>query len=171
MDSPAPGTKVLDMISDHVLEMDHVAIAVADLEAAVTWYTKGLGFKVLERRVTKGERTSMKSAVVKAGRAVVVLLQGIEPDSQVSRFVEHFGPGVQHLAFAVDDLDSALAAVRSVGGDSETPIIQDEGIRQAFLRRDPGSGVRIELIERRGGNFTDRSVQQLFLAFERLNLY
>lgn len=171
MESSAAGTKVLDAISDHVLEMDHVAIAVADLEAAVTWYSKGLGFKVLERRVTKGERTSMTSAVLKAGRAVVVLVQGIEPDSQVSRFVAHFGPGVQHLAFAVEDLDAALAAVRSVGGDSDTPIIQDEGIRQAFLRRDTGSGVRVELIERRGGNFTDRSVERLFRAFERQDLY
>jgi methylmalonyl-CoA epimerase len=171
MDSPAPTAKMLDTIADHVLEIDHVAIAVADLEVAVTWYREGLGFKVVERRVTRGERTSMRSAVLKAGRSVVVLIQGVEPDSQVSRFVEHFGPGVQHLAFAVDDLDAALAAMRSAGGDIATPIIQHEGIRQAFLRRDPGSGVRIELIERRGGSFTDRSVERLFRAFERQDLY
>ena len=69
------------------------------------------------------------------------------------------------------DLDVALAALRAEGGEIETPIITGDGIRQSFLRRDPGSGVRIELIERKGGSFTDRSVEQLFRAFEQQDLY
>ena len=59
----------------------------------------------------------------------------------------------------------------SAGHEIDTARTGDDGIRQAFLRRDPGSGVRIELIERKGGNFTDRSVEQLFRAFERQGLY
>jgi len=112
----------------------------------------------------------MLSAVMRAGRAIIVLLQGTSPQSQVSRFIDHFGPGVQHIALEVSDLDLALAKVREVGGEVDARTL-DEGIRQVFLRRDPGSGVRVELIERRGGTFTDTSVRQLFLAFERQDLF
>ena len=171
MDASVSATALPEKLADLVLEIDHVAIAVADLETAINWYSRGLGLSVVERRTTRGEHTGMTSAVLKAGRTIVVLIQGTEPDSQVSRFIEHFGPGVQHLAFAVRDLDAALAALAAEGGGPETPIIEDVGIRQAFLRRDPGSGVRIELIERNGGTFTDKSVEALFRAFERQGLY
>jgi methylmalonyl-CoA/ethylmalonyl-CoA epimerase len=171
MDSSVTESMLPKQLADLVIEIDHVAIAVQDLDVAIRWYSRGLGLSLVERRTTKGERTSMTSAVLKAGRTIIVLIQGVEPDSQVCRFIEHFGPGVQHLALAVRDLDAALAALQAEGGGSETPIIADDGIRQAFLRRDPGSGVRIELIERKGGNFTDRSVEQLFRAFERQGLY
>jgi methylmalonyl-CoA/ethylmalonyl-CoA epimerase len=159
----------LKTLGDLVLNVDHIAIAVDDLPAAISWY-ESLGFSLLERRLTEGEHSAMISAVMKAGRAIVVLLQGTSPRSQVSRFIEHFGPGVQHIALEVVDLDLALARVHEVGGEVEARTL-DEGIRQVFLRRDPGSGVRVELIERRGGSFTDASVQQLFLAFEKGDLY
>jgi 4-hydroxyphenylpyruvate dioxygenase-like putative hemolysin len=113
----------------------------------------------------------MVSAVLYAGSAIVVLVQGNEPDSQVSKFVDRYGPGVQHMAFAVRDLDEAVARVRSGGGDIDTQIIAEPGIRQAFLRRDLGSGVRVELIERRGGDFSDSSIERLFRAFESADLW
>jgi methylmalonyl-CoA/ethylmalonyl-CoA epimerase len=168
---PAPGRHgaSLQALGDLVLSVDHIAIAVEDLGTGVCWY-ESLGFTLLERRVTEGEHSAMISAVLRAGRAIVVLLQGTSPRSQVSRFIDHFGPGVQHIALEVADLDLAVARVREVGGEVEARTL-DEGIRQAFLRRDPGSGVRVELIERRGGSFTDASVRQLFLAFERQDLF
>jgi hypothetical protein len=110
----------------------------------------------------------MLSAVMKAGSAVVVLVQGVGPNSQVSRFVERFGSGVQHLALEVTDLDVAIKHFNSAAADID--VIEEDGIRQVFLRRDQGSGVRIELIERRGGNFNDRSVEKLFRAFESKDL-
>jgi methylmalonyl-CoA/ethylmalonyl-CoA epimerase len=151
--------------------VDHIAIAVADLEESIDWYTRKLGFRLIERRMTRGERTGMISAVVVAGGAVVVLVQGLEPDSQVSKFVSIFGAGVQHVALSVENLEQAMKQVTAAGGVADTPVIQDEGIRQVFLRRDAGSGVRIELIERKGGDFSDKSVQQLFRAFETNDLY
>jgi catechol 2,3-dioxygenase-like lactoylglutathione lyase family enzyme len=154
-----------------VLGIDHVAVAVEDLDAAVDWYVNALGFTLLEERLTAGAHTSMLSAVLKAGSAVVVLVQGTSPRSQVSRFVEKFGPGVQHVAFEVSDLDCALRKLEDGGGAAVTRMIQDVGIRQVFLRRDAGSGVRIELIERRGGTFSDKTVEQLFRAFESADLY
>lgn len=165
----ARGPAGLKTLEDLVLNIDHIAIAVRDLATGIAWY-EGLGFTMLERRMTEGEHTAMLSAVMQAGRAIVVLLQGTSPESQVTRFIDRFGPGVQHIALEVTDLDLALARVREAGGEVEARTL-DDGIRQLFLRRDPGSGVRVELVERRGGSFTDASVRQLFLAFERQDLF
>jgi methylmalonyl-CoA epimerase len=152
------------------LVIDHIAIAVEDLEEGVRWYRDCLGFKEVERRSTTGERTGMISAVVVSGPTCVVLIQGTTPESQVSRFIEQFGPGVQHIAFAVDDMDRALAGLAQGGATRDIPVIEGNGIRQVFLRRDPGSGVRVELVERSGGTFSDDTVGQLFREFEARDL-
>lgn len=154
-----------------VIGIDHIAIAVKDLAEGIEWYTKNLGFELVDQRVTRGEFSGMESAVLKLGNAVLVLIQGTDPKSQVSRFIDHFGPGVQHIALSVHDLDEAMQRLESGSGAADTPMIVDAGIRQVFLRRDPGSGVRVELIERRGGDFSDKSVAQLFRAFEVRDLY
>jgi 4-hydroxyphenylpyruvate dioxygenase-like putative hemolysin len=167
----APANALVEELRSSILCIDHVAIAVEDLSAAMDWYCRGLGFRMVEQRTTRGERTGMISAVVEMGGVVVVLVQGIEPESQVSRFVDAFGPGVQHLAFRVADLDHALRQVTAAGGGLDTSIIGNDGIKQVFLRRDAGSGVRIELIERSGGDFSDESVERLFRAFEVNDLY
>lgn len=171
IESPADSKTVTRELGDCVIGVDHVAIAVRDLDAAVDWYTNLLGFRLMERRATRGRHTGMISAVLSSGTAVVVLIQGTEPASQVSRFVDAFGPGVQHMALLVDDLDRAVDRLTSRGGAVDTTIVEGQGLRQAFLRRDGSSAVRIELIERKGGTFSDRSVQQLFLDFEARDLY
>jgi methylmalonyl-CoA/ethylmalonyl-CoA epimerase len=153
-----------------VLGVDHIAIAVEDLEEAIRWYCECLGFTLLARRTTQGERTGMHSAVLSRASAVIVLIRGTSPSSQVSQFIESFGVGVQHLALAVSDLDLAIKRIEEGGGAVDVGVIEDMGIRQAFLRRDQGSGVRIELIERSGGDFSDRSVEQLFREFEKRDL-
>jgi methylmalonyl-CoA/ethylmalonyl-CoA epimerase len=150
--------------------LDHIAVAVEDLEEGIRWYRDNLGFAEIERRTTRGEHTEMISAVMVKGSVCIVLIQGTTPASQVSRFIEEFGPGVQHIALAVDDIDAALENMKTAGGTADIPVIEGEGIRQVFLRRDPGSGVRVELIERNGGNFGDDTVQQLFRAFEERDL-
>lgn len=152
-----------------VLSIDHVAIAVIDLEQTARWYQDVLGFEIIEKRFTEGNHTAMNSVVLKSGSAVLVLIQGTTPDSQVNRFIAKFGPGVQHLALAVDDIDAAIA---QAGNDNlEIEPIESEGLRQVFLKRDPVSGVRIELIERRGGTFSDDSVRRLFRAFEHKDVF
>lgn len=161
----------LASIHDVILELDHVAVAVDDLDAAVEWHSKALGFKEISRRETTGENTSMKSAVMKAGKAVIVLVQGTCSESQVSHFIARHGQGVQHVALAVSDLDQAVASLEEHGIAVDTPMIVDHGIRQVFLARTAESDVRYELIERRGGAFTDRSVERLFRTLEAGKLY
>ncbi len=152
------------------LTIDHIAIAVADLEEAIRWYSQGLGFRLIERRTTRGRHTGMISAVLSTPGATIVLIQGTEPESQVCRFIERFGPGVQHIAFSVADMDAAMANIRAAGAGPDIPTIAGPGIRQVFLRRDPASGVRVELVERSGGSFSDDSVARLFGEFESRDL-
>ena len=161
----------LEAIEDLVVQIDHIAIAVEDLDAAIGWYQRALGFSVVGRRITQGDRTSMISAVLKCGSAVVVLVQGTTPDSQVVRFIEHFGPGVQHLAFQVSDMEAALQRVKAAGATLDVGLIKGNGIQQAFLQRTPDSGVRVEIIERQGGEFTDRTVEHLYREMETKMLY
>lgn len=146
--------------------IDHVAIAVQDLETSIEFYTKVLGFELHERRRTEGKQTAMVSAVLKAGPVTAVLLQGTSPESQVSRFVEHYGAGVQHIALAVEDLPQAAEDLKAAGMEFDTSVIQSPGLRQIFSKRDPGSGMMFELIERMGGDFSDQSVSQLFQQLE-----
>jgi len=159
------------MLAKYVTEIDHVAIAVRDLEESIRFYTEVLGFELKERRRTEGKQTAMISAVMKAGPITVVLLQGTSPESQVSRFVEHFGPGVQHVAFGVQNLPEMAEELKAAGMEFDTTVISSPGLRQIFSKRDTGSGMMFEFIERMGGDFSDQSVQQLFEQLEKKDAF
>jgi methylmalonyl-CoA epimerase len=158
-------------LGKYAKSVDHVAIAVQDLEASIRFYTQVLGFQLHERRKTEGKHTAMISAVLKAGPITIVLLQGTSPDSQVSKFVEHYGAGVQHLAIGVENLPEMAEELKAAGMDFDTNVISSPGLRQIFSHRDPGSGMMFEFIERMGGDFTDQSVQQLFEQLENKDAY
>ncbi len=164
-------TNVGAALGKYATAVDHVAIAVRDLEDSIKLYTEVLGFELKERRRTEGQHTAMVSAVLKAGPVTVVLLQGTSPDSQVSRFVEHFGPGVQHVAIGVQNLPEMAEELKAAGMEFDTTVIQSPGLRQIFSKRDSGSGMMFEFIERMGGDFSDQSVQQLFEQLEQKDSY
>lgn len=155
----------------YITSIDHVAIAVHNLEESIRFYVDVLGFELKERRRTEGKLTAMISAVLKAGPVTVVLLEGASPESQVSRFVEHFGAGVQHVAFGVENLPEMAAELKAEGMEFDTTVIESPGLRQIFSKRDEGSGMMFEFIERMGGDFSDQSVQQLFEQLEKKNAF
>lgn len=157
------------MLGKFITTIDHVAIAVRNLEESIKFYTEVVGFELKERRRTEGKQTAMVSAVLKAGEITVVLLEGTTPESQVSRFVEHFGPGVQHVAFGVQNLPAMAEELKAAGMEFDTTVIEGGGLRQIFSRRDDGSGMMFEFIERLGGDFSDQSVQNLFEQLEKKN--
>ena len=158
-------------LSKHAARVDHLAIAVPDLEASIDWYTSVLGFTVKERRTTEGVTTSMSSAVLEAGALNIVLLQGTSPESQISRFIERYGPGVQHIAIRVDNLEEVAQGLTVAGMEFDTTIIQGGGLKQIFSKRDVGSGVMFELIERGKDGFSDQNVQSLFSQLEKTNSF
>lgn len=166
-------TQTASVLADLAVGLDHVAIAVPDLEKAVTFYQDVLGFEVLERRQTQGTFTGMTSAVIKAGPIVLVLVQGTSADSQVSKYVSEYGAGVQHIAFEVKDLPQVMERLEESGVKFDTTLIQGSGIRQSFTHRDPASGMMYELIERQepDGHFTDESVAELFRQLEESGSY
>lgn len=168
-----PEHSVAVQLSDLIRGIDHLAIAVENLEESIAWYQGALGFSLLERRITEGSHTSMHSAVMRAGEIKIVLIKGVGPDSQVSRFLQARGPGVHHIAFAVNDMDTAVERLMQSGVQTDTPVVCGSGVRQVFLRRDPKTGVRLELIERSGNfdSFAEQNVEQLFMALEENDLY
>lgn len=161
----------LALLGKYAKSVDHIAVAVNDLEQSIEFYNKVLGFQLHERRRTEGKTTAMVSAVMKAGPITVVLLQGSTPDSQVSKYVEHYGPGVQHIAVAVENLPEMAEELKAAGMEFDTNVISSPGLRQIFSARDPGSGMMYEFIERMGGDFSDESVKSLFEQLEKKDAF
>jgi methylmalonyl-CoA/ethylmalonyl-CoA epimerase len=158
----------LSALSRSLRTVDHLAVAVDDLEGAVAFYRDRLGFQEVERRETKGSKTGMLSVVMKAGELKVVLLKGTSPQSQVARYVQEYGPGVQHVAFMVEGIEGVVADLRTRGLPFDTDVIIAPGLKQAFSKRDPISGMMFELIERTGEEgFIDQNVQKLFESLEQ----
>ncbi|HEX3131749.1 MAG TPA: VOC family protein [Thermoanaerobaculia bacterium] len=160
-----------EILGKYAKSVDHIAIAVHDLEASIKFYSEVLGFQLRERRETKGEKTAMISAVMVAGPITAVLLQGTSPESQVSRFVENYGAGVQHIAIGVENLPAMAEELKAAGMEFDTNVIEGGGLRQIFSHRDSGSGMMFEFIERLGGDFSDESVKNLFEQLEKKNAY
>jgi len=99
-----------------VTGVDHVGIAVADLDEAITWYADTLGLVAThtETNEEQGVREAMLSAPGDAG-AAIQLLAPLRPDSPIGKFIERNGPGIQQLAYRVTDVDAACAALREKG--------------------------------------------------------
>lgn len=152
--------------------VDHIAIAVRDLEKAVQLYEQVFGFELKMRREIKGEFSGMLSAELNAGAFMIVLVQGTGPESQVSRYVEEYGPGVQHVAIAVDDLAAVEATLKDAGAKFATDIIRGSGLLQLFTQREGNTGMMFEFIERRNTQgFQANNIQKLFDQLERSSAY
>ena len=154
------------------MSIDHVAIAVRDLDAAIAYYGDVLGFTLQERRQISGRISGMDSAVMEAGGVKFVLVQGDSPESNVSRYIEAYGPGVQHVAIEIPDAQAAVEQLRAAGADLLTGVINGPGLDQIFTKREQSSGMQLEIIARaENEGFDPRNVQELFEAMERENVY
>jgi 4-hydroxyphenylpyruvate dioxygenase-like putative hemolysin len=148
-------------------KIDHIAIAVRELEPAIEFYTNVIGFTLVRRLETRGKRTGMISAEMEHNGIKFVLCQGTEPESQVSRLIEHFGPGVAHVAFEVDDVPAAVAKLKAEGLGFDTTVIRGPGLQQAFSSRCSNSGLVFEFIHREfEEGFLETNVADLFDQLE-----
>lgn len=160
------------LLSKYVKKIDHIAIAVTNLESSIDFHKNVLGLELVELRETSGKSTAMISAVMQLNSIKFVFLQGMGPDSQVSKYIEHYGPGVQHIAIEVDSLIDVSEDLIERGFEFDTGVIRSQNLTQIFSRRDPGSGLMIELIERTGNSgFSEENVQQLFEQLEESNSF
>ncbi|WP_162820557.1 chorismate mutase family protein [Microvirga calopogonii] len=148
--------------------IDHVAIAVRDLGAAIAMFRDQYGFYLVERRTIEGDVSGMNTATMRAGGVTFVLCEGTSPQSNVSRYIAAYGPGVQHLAIEVENQDEVLEDVKARGADLLTDIIHGPGLDQSFSRRDPNTGMQIEFVTRSANTgFDTENMRKLFSAMER----
>ena len=130
--------------------LDHVALAVRDLDAALADYRTMFGAEPLYREVV--EEQGVEEAMIAVGGSFVQLLQPLGPDTPVGRFLESRGEGVHHIALAVADIDAALAHLKAEGTPlvDEKPRIGGRGARIAFVHPKAFAGTLVELVEAKG---------------------
>lgn len=157
----------------HNTRIDHIAIAVKDLDEALLLYEYILGFELVNRREVKGKISGMKSAELCAGGFSIVLIQGTDPESQVSRYVDKYGPGVQHVAIDVDDIEGVTKKLKASGLEFATDIIRGENLIQIFTQRDKNCGMMFELIKRVKSveGFEADNIKNLFEQLEASETY
>jgi methylmalonyl-CoA/ethylmalonyl-CoA epimerase len=126
--------------------LDHIGIAVKSLEASKIYAALGLTVDHVETVTMQGVRTAFLSA----GDANLELLEPTGPESTVAKFIEKRGEGIHHICFRVDDIESHLAHLKSLGYRliNEVPVPGAHGCRVAFLHPAAGNGVLIELSEK-----------------------
>ena len=125
----------------------HVAYAVADIDAALPVYTDryGMSIEVRERLDDQG----VEAVSLSVGTSHVELIQPVDPQCGVARFLERRGPGLHHVAFEVDDLTAALAELRDGGAE----LIDDQprrglgGQMIAFIHPRASGGILTELVQ------------------------
>ena len=127
--------------------IDHVAIAVRDLEATLADLKNQYGAEPVSREVVESQ--GVEEAMIPVGGSNLQVLQPLTPDSPVGRFLSKRGEGLHHVAFAVPDIDAALQHLASTGTrliDRE-PRIGGGGHRIAFVHPSAFGGTLVELVE------------------------
>src|SRR5215210_3806104 len=128
-------------------EIDHVAIAVNDLEAAVAYYQRAFGATVDHREVVESD--GVEEALLKVADSYIQLLTPTRPDSPVAKALEKRGEGLHHVGYRVSDCAAALDAVIAAGGTGidKTPRPGSRGTTVAFVHPKGSFGTLIELVQ------------------------
>ena len=129
-------------------KIEHIAVAVADLDAAVALYRDVWGLEVDNRE--RVEDQGVEEAMVRIGESYIQLLGSTGPDTTVGRFLERNGEGLHHIAYEVDDLEAALAELKDKGVRliDEAPRKGGRGHMVAFVHPKGNRGLLVELIQR-----------------------
>jgi methylmalonyl-CoA/ethylmalonyl-CoA epimerase len=130
-----------------LLNLDHVAIAVNDLDAAIEGYRSRYNIEPIYRE--KVESQGVEEAMIPVGGSFVQLLQPLGPETLVGKFLSNHGEGLHHVAYAVVSIEAALAHLAEQGArliDTE-PRVGGRGARIAFVHPGDLGGTLIELVE------------------------
>jgi len=128
-------------------QIDHVGVAVEDLEAAIALHEQTYGLALAHREVV--EEQGVEAVLLDIGASHVELLRPLQPDTAVGRFLASRGPGLHHVAYRVDDIDAALDALRDRGMQliDETPRAGIRDSRVAFVHPRSTGGVLTEIVQ------------------------
>jgi methylmalonyl-CoA/ethylmalonyl-CoA epimerase len=138
-----------------VTAIDHVGIAVPDLDVAIAFYRDTLGLELAHEEVNEGQgtREAMMRAPGDDGTgSAVQLLAPMSPDSAIAKFLDRKGPGVQQVAYRVTDIDAATEVLRAMGKRVmfEKPIVGTANSRANFVHPKDMGGVLVELVQPAG---------------------
>ena len=127
--------------------IDHIGLAVEDLEAAIALHTAAYGMEVVHRETVAEQ--GVEAVLLDVGENHVELLSPLAEDTPVGRFLAKRGPGLHHVAYQVEDIDAALEALRRQGLRliDEQPRTVIRASRVAFLHPSASGGVLTELVE------------------------
>ena len=130
-----------------LLNLDHVAIAVESLDAAIEGYRSRYHVEPLYRE--RVEDQGVEEAMIAVGGSFIQLLEPIGPDTPVGRFLSKHGEGLHHVAYAVSSIDAALEHLENEGARliDKTPRIGGRGARIAFVHPGDLAGTLMELVE------------------------
>ena len=128
-------------------EIDHVAIAVNDLEAGIAYYRDTYGAEVEHREVV--ERDGVEEALIRVADSYVQLLTPIRDDSTVAKFLATKGEGIHHVGYRTDDVAAVLERVKEQGYRviDEAPRPGSRGTTVAFIHPKTAFGTLIELVQ------------------------
>ena len=128
-------------------KIEHIAVAVADLDAAIDLYQRIWGLEVEHREVVEDQ--GVEEAMLPLGESYLQLLAPLTPESTVGRFVEKRGGGLHHIAYEVEDLQAELASLKEEGISliDESPRAGSRGTRVAFVHPKANMGLLVELVE------------------------
>ena len=128
-------------------EIDHVAIAVNDLEGAIAYYRDTFGCEVAHREVV--EKDGVEEALLKVADSYIQLLTPVRDDSPVTKYLEKKGEGLHHVGYRVADCAAALEQVKAEGHRviDEVPRPGSRGTTVAFIHPKTAFGTLIELVQ------------------------
>ncbi|MGI5215005.1 methylmalonyl-CoA epimerase [Plantactinospora sp. CA-290183] len=156
MGEDVPGSPAADFVTGiGLLGIDHVGVAVPDLDAAIGFYQRVFGMRCVheETNAEQGVREAMLTVGPSTEGGCVQLLAPLSPDSAIGRFLDRNGPGIQQVAYRVADIDAACAALRDRGVRVlyETPKRGTAGSRINFVHPRDAGGVLVELVQQPAG--------------------
>ena len=128
-------------------EIDHVAIAVRDLEAAIDYYKRAFGAEVEHRETVESD--GVEEALLKFAESYIQLLTPTTPESPVAKAIEKRGEGLHHIGYRVKDCAEALAAMIAAGATpiDKAPRPGSRGTTVAFMHPKGSFGTLIELVQ------------------------
>jgi methylmalonyl-CoA/ethylmalonyl-CoA epimerase len=127
--------------------LDHVGIAVSDLDSAIASYRARYGIEAAHREVVESQGT--EEALIPIGGSFVQLITPLFPESPLGRFIARRGEGLHHIAYAVLDIEEALSHLAAAGARlvDDQPRVGGRGTRIAFVHPSDLAGTLIELVE------------------------
>jgi methylmalonyl-CoA/ethylmalonyl-CoA epimerase len=134
-------------MSSHVTRIDHVGFAVPDLDEAKAFYAAAFGLEVVHEEVN--EEQGVREAMLGVGGSYIQLLAPLTPESTIAKFLDRSGPGIQQIAFGVDDVVATADALRAAGVRVlyDQPKIGTAGSLVNFAHPKDCGGVLIELVQ------------------------